>query len=86
MVLDDANRTALDRVHVPVRLLRAERGLFDDEPLIPEDALRAFAASHPSVRVEAVPDVNHYTLLLGDSPGPARTAAAIRQAVLELEV
>jgi hypothetical protein len=77
MLLDDLNRTALDRVHAPVQLLRAERGLFDDDPLIPADALQAFAAAHPSVRVEEVADVNHYTLVMGDSPGPRRVAAAI---------
>jgi pimeloyl-ACP methyl ester carboxylesterase len=77
MVLDDANRTALDRVRAPVQLLRAERGLFDDEPLIPSDTLHAFAAAHPSVRVEEVADVNHYTLVMGHSPGPHRVAAAI---------
>jgi pimeloyl-ACP methyl ester carboxylesterase len=80
MVLDDVTRTALDRVQAPVQLLRAERGLFDDDPLIPADALRAFEATHPSVRVEAVADVNHYTLVMGDSPGPARVAAAIATA------
>jgi lipase len=84
MVLDEATRLALD--HVPaggsVQLLRAERGLFDDQddPLIPEDQLRAFAAGHPEVRVEEVADVNHYTLVMGDSPGPARVAAAIDMA------
>jgi lipase len=77
MVLDDANRTALDRVHAPVQLLRAERGLFDDDPLIPADTLHAFAAAHPSVRVEEVAGVNHYTLVMGHGPGPRRVAAAI---------
>jgi lipase len=77
MVLDDANRTALDRVHAPVQLLRAERGLFDDDPLIPAHALRAFAASHPSVHVEEVAGVNHYTLVMGHSPGPHKVAATI---------
>jgi lipase len=77
MVLDDVTRTALDRVRAPVQLLRAERGLFDADPLIPDDALHAFAASHPSVRVEEVADVNHYTLLMGHSPGPRRVVAAI---------
>ena len=77
MVLDDVNRTALERVRVPVWLLRAERGLFDDDPLITEDALAAFASEHPSVRVEEVPGVNHYTLVMGHSPGPRRVAAAI---------
>jgi lipase len=77
MVLDDVTRTALDRVEAPVQLLRAERGLFDDDPLISPHTLKAFAASHPWVHVEAVPGVNHYTLVMGDSPGPRRVAAAI---------
>jgi lipase len=77
MVVDDATRTALDRVRAPVQLLRAERGLFDDDPLIPADALHAFEATHPSMRVEPVPDVNHYTLVMGHSPGPHRVVSAI---------
>jgi pimeloyl-ACP methyl ester carboxylesterase len=77
MVLDDVTRTALDRVRAPVQLLRAEHGLFDDVPLIPADTLQAFAAAHPSVRVEDVGDVNHYTLVMGHSPGPHRVVAAI---------
>jgi pimeloyl-ACP methyl ester carboxylesterase len=77
MVLDEATRTALDRVSASAQLLRAEHGLFDDDPLIPADALHAFAATHPSVRVEEVSDVNHYTLVMGHSPGPRRVAAAI---------
>jgi lipase len=77
MVLDDVTRTALDRARAPAQLLRAERGLFDDDPLIPADVLHAFAAAHPSVRVEEVDGVNHYTLIMGHSPGPRRVAAAI---------
>jgi lipase len=77
MVLDNVTRTALERVHAPVHLLRAERGLFDDDPLIPADALREFAAAHPSVRVEEVAGVNHYTLVMGNGRGPRRVVAAI---------
>jgi pimeloyl-ACP methyl ester carboxylesterase len=77
MVLDDANRTALERVRTPACLLRAERGLFDADPLISPASLRAFAATHPSVRVEAVADVNHYTLVMGGGTGPHRVVAAI---------
>jgi lipase len=80
MVLDDVTRTALERVQAPVQLLRAERGLFDAEPLIPVDTLHRFAAGHPSVRVEEVADVNHYTLVMGHSPGPHRVTAAIEAA------
>jgi lipase len=81
MVLDDATRTALDRVRAQdrVHVLRASRGMFggDDDPLIPAADLRAFAAEHPEVHVEDVPSVNHYTLVMGDSPGPDRVAAVI---------
>jgi lipase len=83
MVLDEATRTALDHVQAPVQLLRAERGLFDDEdsPLIPGDALREFASGHAGVRIEEVADVNHYTLVLGDGAGPPRVVAAIERAI-----
>jgi pimeloyl-ACP methyl ester carboxylesterase len=79
MALDDANRTALDRVHTPVCLLRAERGLFDDDPIIPRDKLQAFSAAYPSVGVEEVAGVNHYTLVIGPGVGPHRVAAAIER-------
>jgi lipase len=77
MVTDGVTRTALDRVRAPVQLLRAERGVFDAEPLIPPDTLQEFAASHPSVRIEEVAGVNHYTLILGPRYGPRRVAAAL---------
>ncbi|MCW3013353.1 MAG: alpha/beta hydrolase [Solirubrobacterales bacterium] len=81
MVLDDRTRLALDRVspHMPVHVLRAERGLFDDpdNPVIPAEQLDAFSASHPEARVEEIADVNHYTMVMGNSHGPARVAAAI---------
>jgi pimeloyl-ACP methyl ester carboxylesterase len=84
MVLDDVTRTALDRVPAldRVHLLRAERGLFDDDddPLIAAADLRAFAADHPEVHVDAVAGVNHYTLLMGYSPGPDKVVAAIEAA------
>ena len=81
MVLDDRTRLALERVCAPVQLLRAERGLFDDDPLIEAEALHAFQVAHPSVRVEAVPGVNHYTLVMGHSPGPHRVVAAITEGI-----
>jgi lipase len=77
MLTHGLTRTALDRVRAPVQLLRAERGVFDAEPLIPTDTLQAFAAAYPSVRIEEVAGVNHYTLILGPRHGPQRVAAAI---------
>jgi lipase len=84
MVLDEVTRSAVDRVRAQdrVHVLRAERGLFDDsdDPLISAAELRVFAAAHPEARVEAVPGVNHYTLVMGDSPGPDKVVAAIEAA------
>jgi lipase len=81
MLSDPTNRTSMDRVNVPVSLLRAPRGTLDDDnPLISPRLLEAFAAEHPAARVEDVEGVNHYTLMLGDSPGPARVAAVIEAA------
>jgi pimeloyl-ACP methyl ester carboxylesterase len=82
LLLDEAARTALHRVRAPVWLLRAPRGLLDDEknPLIPNDLFEEFAAARPEAHLENVEDTNHYTILLGDSPGPAHVAAAFRAA------
>jgi pimeloyl-ACP methyl ester carboxylesterase len=84
MVLDETTRLALDRVRpgVPVHVLRAERGLFDDpaDPVMPADVLQAFAAGHPAAAIENVADVNHYTLVMGAGDGPPRVVAAIRAA------
>lgn len=84
LLLDEATRTALDRVVAPLRLLRAPRGMLnDDRPLIPDDVLAEFAAAHPAAHVEVVPDTNHYDILLGPGPGPGRVAAAVRAAVTD---
>jgi pimeloyl-ACP methyl ester carboxylesterase len=81
MLVDDSTRTALDRVDTSVELLRAERGLFDDDdnPLISVDDLHEFAAEHQELHFEEVAGVNHYTLVMGRSPGPARVVAAIER-------
>jgi pimeloyl-ACP methyl ester carboxylesterase len=78
MLSDPITRTAIDHVRVPVRLLRAPRGTLDDEnPLISRSLLDAFTADHPAADVEEVSGVNHYTVMLGESRGSRRVAAAI---------
>jgi lipase len=80
LLRDEATLGALERVRAPLRLLRAPRGLLDDDnPLIPRGVLDAFAAAHPGAVVEEVPAVNHYTITLGT--GAATVAAAIAAAV-----
>jgi lipase len=82
LVFDGVTRAAVTRVQAPIRLLRAPRGpLDDDSPVIPREYLDGFAVDHPHVEIEEVPDTNHYTLVLGNSPGPARVASAIEGAI-----
>ena len=82
LVLDRATTAAAELVRAPMHLVRAARSLFDDEdPLLPQPLVDAFRLRHPDLRLEDVAGVNHYTLLLGSGPGPARTARAIGEAV-----
>ena len=78
LIADEDTRTALDRVTTPGVLLRAQRGLLDDEnAFIPTEQAQAF--SHPSIELREVADTNHYTIVLG-AEGAHATAGAIREA------
>jgi lipase len=77
LTFDRLTRTAVRRVRVPVRLMRAERGLFDDDPLIPGPELDEFLRHNPHVSVETIPGVNHYTIVMGGGRGPRRIAATL---------
>ena len=75
---DPSNQSALEHANMPIHLLRAERGVLDDEsPLVSTPALERFVASNPAAEVELVSGVNHYTVLIGEGPGPERVAAVI---------
>lgn len=85
LLLDEATRTALDRVHAPLWLLRAPRGMLDDDKaFIPRKLLDEFAAARPDAHVEEVADVNHYTIILGPGGGASRVTAAIDAAALRV--
>jgi lipase len=76
LVLDERTRTAIERVQAPMELLRAPRGLLDDENvMIADSVLEGFLARRPDVSAELVEDVNHYTILMG--AGAPRVASAI---------
>jgi pimeloyl-ACP methyl ester carboxylesterase len=77
LTFDGVSWRAVTRVRAPVRLMRAERGMYDDEPLIPLPELDEFLRAHPNVTAELVPDVNHFTLLIGGGHGPRRVAATV---------
>jgi pimeloyl-ACP methyl ester carboxylesterase len=79
LLFDRLTRKSVTRLRVPVRLMRAERGMFDDDPLIPLPELEAFLRDNPHVSVDTVPEVNHFTILLGGSHGPRRVAATLAE-------
>ena len=65
----------------PFWLLRAPRGILDDpdNPLIPENDALEFMRLNPGGHFVQVPDVNHYTILMGPK-GAAVVADVIRSA------
>lgn len=69
------------RLTVPATMLCAPRGLQDDpNPMQPLEVAREWAAGAPELRrVIAVPDVNHYTIALGET-GARAVAAAVAAA------
>jgi pimeloyl-ACP methyl ester carboxylesterase len=81
LVYSETTRMAVDQVRAPLHLVLAPRGLLDADPVIPRPVVEAFAAGHPEARIEEIPDVNHYTLVLGGGPGPRRVAAVIEEAI-----
>jgi pimeloyl-ACP methyl ester carboxylesterase len=83
MLFDDATRMALDRVRAPIFVVRAARGLRDEEdkPAIAEATLDGFAAARPEASVERVPDANHYTVILGAGHGPHIVAGTVENAL-----
>jgi pimeloyl-ACP methyl ester carboxylesterase len=83
LMVDDETRTALGRVRAPVWLVRSPRGLLNEEdrPLIPREVFDEYVATHPDAHVENVEGTNHYSLLLGEGPGPSRVTAAFRAAL-----
>jgi pimeloyl-ACP methyl ester carboxylesterase len=82
VMCDGRTWTSVTRVRAPVRLMRAERGLYDDEPLIPLPELEEFLQHNPHVSAEIVPDVNHFTLVIGGGDGPRRVAATVAELAL----
>ncbi|MFI6597030.1 alpha/beta hydrolase [Nonomuraea sp. NPDC050536] len=64
---DAAIGAALEAVKSPLHLLRAPRGLLNQDVGMHPDALAAaWTARLPELRDELVPDCNHYTILFDD--------------------
>ncbi len=62
----------------PARLLVVSRGLLDQPPgLYPEEELVRWRSRLPSLTIDEVPQLNHYTIMLHPS-GAARVAESVR--------
>lgn len=80
LLTDDTTRNALERVTTPGVLLRAPRGLLNDEnAFIP--LVQAASFDHCSIQLVEVADTNHYTIIMG-AHGARATADAIAAAVV----
>lgn len=72
---------ALDRLTVDAEVLRAPRGLLNEPAaLYAPGYLESWAEKLPTLRVTQVPDVNHYTIIMGRT-GAAAVAASVRAAL-----
>lgn len=70
---------AIDELAHPTTFLSAPRGLMDEvPPLYPAEAVAEWSRGLPDVRMLAVEDVNHYTIVMSD-----RGAQAISGVVME---
>jgi pimeloyl-ACP methyl ester carboxylesterase len=70
---------AIDELAHPTTFLSAPRGLMDEvPPLYPAEAVADWSTRLPEVRMLAVEDVNHYTIVMSD-----RGAQAISGVVME---
>ncbi|PYI66087.1 alpha/beta hydrolase [Arthrobacter livingstonensis] len=72
----DAVDAALAALPAGTPLLTAPRGLLDADPLYSPEALAQWRARLPGLVVSGVPDVNHYTIVMGRR-GAAAVAAAV---------
>jgi len=75
---------ALESLAVPAVLLRAPRGLLnEDAGLYTPGYVEQWARRLPELQVRDVPGTNHYTIVM-DGPGAAAVAGAVRQALAAL--
>lgn len=73
----------LERRRLPRVLLTSPRGLLDEPaPLYDAEWLATWTERLPGMRVEDVPDTNHYTILLGSGVGAvARAIQSLQEAI-----
>jgi lipase len=81
LLTDERTRSAAERVRAPMHVLRAPRGLLDDDRvMVPDAAIDRLLARRPDVTTELVEDTNHYSILTGD--GAPQVAAALARELI----
>jgi lipase len=76
----EAVRAALSNLSSPVSLITAPRGLLNETPgIYPPSEIERWRAELPAMAIREVPDVNHYTIVLG-----AAGAADVAREVLRM--
>lgn len=74
-----AELTGISLLRPPVMLLTAPRGLLDETPgLYSSGEVARWLAEAPAVRIREVPDVNHYTIVMGTA-GASAVARELRR-------
>jgi hypothetical protein len=73
----DVVERALAKLRGTVRFLHAPRGIMNGAPLYSDSVLASWTEQMPGLSIVEVPDVNHYTILIGE-PGARAVAAEIR--------
>jgi hypothetical protein len=74
---DPDTADVLDGFSGPARLLAVSRGLLNQPPgLYPAEELVRWRSRLPSLIIDEVPELNHYTIMLQPS-GAARVAASV---------
>lgn len=70
--------TLIDRVHCPMLLLTAVRGLLNQpQPLMPVAAVRAKVDAIPQLAWQEIPATNHYSITLGNGAAACANAIAM---------
>jgi pimeloyl-ACP methyl ester carboxylesterase len=76
----EAVRAALSNLSSPVSLITAPRGLLNETPgIYPPSEIERWRAELPALAIREVPDVNHYTIVMG-----AAGAADVAREVLRI--
>ena len=78
-LVEDLVPRSLKQLRVPVRFLRAPRGIMDDKPLYDEQKLVRAARGIPQFSLRTIDDVNHFTIMLSE-----RGAKAVAEEVRKL--